>query len=113
MASIEELRLKLQGLKSREVDADFRTPGLLETSQALLIIEAMSRAWSLMAPLRATIPTTKRSAVCRRSMSSGSCRVANPKDLPVENYDKVGTALNLRIAREIGLTIPQSLRLQA
>jgi len=44
---------------------------------------------------------------------SASPRNSHPKDLPVENYDKVGFALNLRIAREIGLTIPQSLRLQA
>jgi ABC-type uncharacterized transport system substrate-binding protein len=39
VGSIEELRLNLQGLKSREVDAYFHTPGLLATSQALLIIE--------------------------------------------------------------------------
>jgi len=32
----------------------------------------------------------------------------HPKDLPVENYDKVGLALNLRTAREIGLTISQA-----
>jgi len=36
-----------------------------------------------------------------------------PKDLPVENYDKIGLALNLRTAREIGLTIPQSVRFRA
>ena len=34
VGSIEELRLNLQGLKSREVDAYFHTPGALETSQA-------------------------------------------------------------------------------
>jgi putative ABC transport system substrate-binding protein len=35
-----------------------------------------------------------------------------PKDLPVENYDKVGLALNLRTARELGLTIPPSIRIR-
>jgi hypothetical protein len=37
----------------------------------------------------------------------------HPKDLPVENYDKVGLALNLRTAREIGVTIRPSVRLPA
>jgi ABC-type uncharacterized transport system substrate-binding protein len=36
-----------------------------------------------------------------------------PKDLPVENYDQIELALNLRAARDIGLTIPQSIRLRA
>jgi putative ABC transport system substrate-binding protein len=37
----------------------------------------------------------------------------NPKDLPVENYDKIELALNLRTAREIGLTIPPSVLIRA
>jgi ABC-type uncharacterized transport system substrate-binding protein len=123
VASIEELRLKLQGLKSREVDAYFHTPGLLETSQALLIIEAtrgkklptMFHEQSLVAKGALASYGTNYQEIGRLSAKyvqrilSGS----HPKDLPVENYDKVGFALNLRIAREIGLTLPQSLRLQA
>jgi putative ABC transport system substrate-binding protein len=38
---------------------------------------------------------------------------AHPKDLPVENYDKIEFALNLRTAREIGVTIPPALRFRA
>ena len=37
----------------------------------------------------------------------------HPKDLPVENYDRIELALNLRTAREIGLTIPPSVLLRA
>jgi ABC-type uncharacterized transport system substrate-binding protein len=33
--------------------------------------------------------------------------------LPVENYDKVGLTINLRTARELGLTIPPSVRIRA
>jgi putative ABC transport system substrate-binding protein len=33
--------------------------------------------------------------------------------LPVESYDRIELALNLRTAREIGLTIPPSVRLRA
>jgi putative ABC transport system substrate-binding protein len=42
-----------------------------------------------------------------------SSRRTHPKDLPVESYDKIELALNLRTAREIGLTIPPSVRLRA
>ena len=123
VGSIEELRLNLQGLKSREVDAYFHTPGLLATSQALLIIETtrgkklptMFHEQSLVAKGALASYGVNYQEIGRLSAKhvqrilSGS----HPKDLPVENYDKVGFALNLRIAREIGLTIPQSLRLQA
>jgi putative ABC transport system substrate-binding protein len=37
----------------------------------------------------------------------------SPKDLPVESYAKLEFALNLRTAKEIGLTIPPSVRVQA
>ena len=46
-------------------------------------------------------------------MSSAVLAGVHPKDLPVENYDKVGLALNLRTAREIGVTIPPSVRFRA
>jgi hypothetical protein len=36
-----------------------------------------------------------------------------PRDLPVENFAKIQFALNLRTAREIGLTIPPSVRFRA
>src|SRR5262249_59945259 len=36
-----------------------------------------------------------------------------PKDLPVENYDRIEFALNLRTGREIGLTIPPSVLARA
>ena len=38
---------------------------------------------------------------------------AKPQDIPVEIYDKVQLALNLRVARELGLTIPQPVILRA
>ena len=123
VGSIEELRLNLQALKSREVDAYFHTPGSLETSQALLIIEAtrskklptMFHEQSLVAKGALASYGINYQEIGRLSAKHVQRILAgsHPKDLPVENYDKVGLALNLRIAREIGLTIPQSLRLQA
>lgn len=38
---------------------------------------------------------------------------AKPQDLPVEIYDKVQLGLNLRVARELGITVPQALILRA
>jgi putative ABC transport system substrate-binding protein len=38
---------------------------------------------------------------------------AHPGSLPVENYDRIELALNLRTAREIGLAIPPSVRARA
>ena len=37
----------------------------------------------------------------------------HPGDLPVENYDRVELALNLRTARDLGVTIPPSVRARA
>lgn len=36
-----------------------------------------------------------------------------PRDIPVENYDRIELTLNLRTAREIGLAIPSELRARA
>ncbi len=38
---------------------------------------------------------------------------ANPKDLPVESLSRVELAVNLKTAREIGVTVPQAVRLRA
>ena len=37
----------------------------------------------------------------------------NPRDLPVESVSRVELALNITTAREIGVTIPQAVRLSA
>jgi putative tryptophan/tyrosine transport system substrate-binding protein len=36
-----------------------------------------------------------------------------PQNLPVESLSKVGLAVNLKTARELGLTIPQAVLLRA
>ena len=36
-----------------------------------------------------------------------------PRDLPIENFDRIELNLNLRTAREIGITIPQAAVLRA
>jgi putative ABC transport system substrate-binding protein len=36
-----------------------------------------------------------------------------PKDLPVEGIDKISLAINLKTAKEIGLTVPQWVLMRA
>jgi putative tryptophan/tyrosine transport system substrate-binding protein len=38
---------------------------------------------------------------------------ASPKNLAVESLSKVGLAVNLKTARELGITIPQAVLLRA
>ena len=105
------------------MDAYFHTPGALETSQALLIIEAtkgkklptMFHEQSLVAHGALASYGINYHEIGRLSAKYVQRILAggHPTDLPVENYDKVGLALNLRTAREIGLTVPPSLLLRA
>jgi putative ABC transport system substrate-binding protein len=121
--SVEETRSVLLGLASGGVQAYFHTPGGTATSQAPLIIEAsrtkklptMFHDTSLVALGGLAAYGHNYREIGRLSAKHVQRILAGvqPKDLPVENYDKVGLALNLRTAREIGLTIPQSVRFRA
>lgn len=119
VSSIEEVRAGLQALKPREMHAYFHTPDSLVTSQAQLIIEiarakklptifheqGLAAQGALASYGSSYLEVGRMSARLAQRILSGT----HPKDSPVENYDKVGLALNLRTARELGLTLPQSL----
>jgi putative ABC transport system substrate-binding protein len=121
--SAEELRLGLQALKPREVDAYFYISDAMVTSQALLIIDAArvkrlptmfhENSLAVKGALASYGPSFHE--IGRMSAKHVQRVLAGtpPKDLPVENYDKVEFAVNLRTAREIGLTIPPSVRIRA
>jgi putative ABC transport system substrate-binding protein len=121
--SVEETRGVLQGLASGGVQAYFHTPGGPATSQAPRIIDAartnklptMFHDTSLVVLGGLAAYGHNYREIGRLSAKHVQRILAGvpPKDLPVENYDKIGFALNLRTAREIGLTIPQSVRFRA
>ncbi len=123
VGSVEEFRLGLQGLRPREVDAYFHTPDAMVTSQALLIIDAarikrlptMFHEVSLVANGALASYGHNYLEIGRMSAKHVQRILAGtpPKDLPVENYDKIELAVNLRTARELGLTIPVSIRIRA
>lgn len=119
VGSVEELRLSLQSLKPREVDAYFHTPDAMVTSQAQLIID-VARAKKLPTMFHEQGLVVKGALASYGASYLEIGRVSakhvqrilagtQPKNLPVENYDKIGLALNLRTARELGITVPPSL----
>jgi putative ABC transport system substrate-binding protein len=121
--SVEELRSRLRELQPRDADAYFHTPGALVTSQALEIIET-TRSKKMPAMFHEQSLAAKGALASYGSDYRDIGRVtakyvqriltgSDPRNLPVQNYDKVGLALNLRTAREIGVTVPRKLILQA
>jgi putative ABC transport system substrate-binding protein len=121
--SIDELRRALQELKPREADAIFYTSDAMVASRAELLIDAarakklptIFQEYSLVAKGGLTSYGTNFQEIGRMSAKHVQRVLAGipPKDLPVESYDKIEFALNLRTAREIGLAIPPSVRIQA
>ena len=123
VSSVEDVRRGLQALKSREVDAYFYTPDAMVASQSHLIIDAF-RAKRLPTMFHEMGRVTRGAVASYGYNYREAGRMAakyvqrilagsHPKDLPVESYDKIELALNLRAAREIGLTIPPSIRVRA
>jgi putative ABC transport system substrate-binding protein len=123
VSSVAELRRGLRELKPGDVDAYFHTPDTMVGPQAELIIDA-ARVKRL-ATMFADVGLVAKGALVSYGTSfheSGRLSAkhvqrilagTNPKDLPVENVSKVELALNLRTAREIGLTIPPSVLIRA
>jgi putative ABC transport system substrate-binding protein len=123
VSSVEELRLGLQQLKPREVDAYFYTTDLMAVSHAELIIAAarVKRLPTMFEEIgivakgalasygHSFYENGRTSAKYVQRILTGT----NPKDLPVENFYKIQFALNLRTAREIGLTVPPSVLARA
>jgi putative ABC transport system substrate-binding protein len=122
VASVEELRLGLKALKAQEADAYFYTNDAMVTSQAQFIIDT-ARAKKL--PTMFAEP----SLVAQGALASYgvtyyevgrlSARYVQrvltgtrPPNLPVESLSRLELAVNLKTAREIGVAIPQAVRLR-
>ena len=123
VASVEELRLGVKALRAQEADAYFYINDAMVTSQAQFIIDT-ARAKKL-----ATIGY-EQSLVAQGALVSYGVsyyeigrlsakyvqRVltgTSPQNLPVESISRLGLAVNLKTARELGLTIPQVVLMRA
>ena len=123
VASIEELRPSMNALKSKDADAYFYVADAMVLSQAQYIIDA-ARAKKLPT-MFAVSSLVKQGALVAYGVSYYEVgrlsakfvqRIltgTSPKDLPAESLSKVGLMVNLETARELGITIPQSLLLRA
>jgi len=123
IASVEELQAAVRALRVGQFDAIFEVPDPMVVNQAQLIIDA-ARVNRL--PTMFFFP----SEVIKGGLASYSVdlhavgRVSakyvqriltgiKPADLPVEGVDKIELVINLKTAKQIGLTIPQSVLYRA
>lgn len=123
VASVDELQAGLRTLRVGEVDAYFAVADPMVNSQSQLIIDT-ARAKRL--------PTMfiQQSSVINGSLASYSVNFhevgqvsakyvqriltgVKPRDLPVEGIDKIALVINLKTAKEIGLTVPPNVLVRA
>jgi putative ABC transport system substrate-binding protein len=123
IASVEELQTSVQALKAGEADAYFEVSDAIAVVNTQLIIDTAKAK---------RLPTmfTSQSSVIKGGLATYSVsryevgrlsakyvqRVltgVKPKDLPVEGVDKLELIINLKTAKQIGLTIPPNVLARA
>jgi putative tryptophan/tyrosine transport system substrate-binding protein len=123
VASIEELRVALRALRPGEADAFLLVADAMVTSQAELIIDsARANKLPTMFQERGSVAKGALAAYGESLYTAGRLSAKhvqrvllgdNPGDLPVEQVDRLYFAINLKTAKVLGLTIPQSLLTRA
>ena len=123
VASVEEVRVGLRALRAGEMDAYCSSADGMVNSQAALIIDTAKAK---------KLPTmfSEQDSVAKGGLASYGASYyamgrlsaryvqrillgAHPGDLPVEQVDRLYFVVNLKTAKALGLTIPQSLLLRA
>jgi putative ABC transport system substrate-binding protein len=121
--SVEELRQRLGALKAKEADAYFYTSDAMVTSQAQLVIDmATSKKLPTMFSEQSLVAmgglasygqnfheVGRLSAKYVHKVATG----AHPRDLRIETVDKFDLIINLKTAKQIGLTIPPNVLARA
>jgi putative tryptophan/tyrosine transport system substrate-binding protein len=123
VASVEGLRLGVEALKAQEADAFFYINDAMVTSQAQFIVDIarakrlptmffeydLVKQGALAAYGTSYYEAGRLSAKYVQRVLTGT----TPQNLPVELLSRVKLVVNLKTAREIGLTIPQAVLLRA
>jgi putative ABC transport system substrate-binding protein len=123
VASAEELQLGLKGLQTQEADAYFYSGDAMVLSQAQFIIDA-ARAKRLPTMFQDPGLVAQGALVgygvsyyeVGRLSAKHVQRVltgTGSQNLPVESLSRLELGVNLKTARELGLTIPQSILFRA
>jgi len=123
VASVEALRTGLRALRPGEAEALFLVSDAMVTSQAELILDA-ARAARLPTMLsdKGNVAKGALASYGENYFALGRLSAkqvqrvllgADPGDLPVEQIDRFHFVINLKTAKALGLTIPQSLLTRA
>jgi putative tryptophan/tyrosine transport system substrate-binding protein len=117
VASVQELRSALGALKRGEIDAYAYTSDAMVGSQAQLIIDtAKAKGFATMYHEGGLVTDGALASYGISYYGAGLTSAKyvqrilagiKPKDLPVETVDKIELVINLKTARQIGITIPQ------
>lgn len=123
VATIEDLRKGLQALKAGETDAYFFIPDTMVVGQAQLIIDtAKAKRLPTMFQEQSLVAKGGLASYGQNYYEIGrlSARYvqrvlsgAHPKDLKIETIDNVELVINLKTAKELGLTIPPNVLARA
>jgi putative ABC transport system substrate-binding protein len=121
--SVEELRERLGAFKAGEADAYFYISDAMVTSQAQLVIDmAMSKRLPTMFPEQGLVAMGGLASYGQNFYEIGRLSAnyiqkvmtgAQPGDLRVETVDKFELVMNLKTAKQIGLTIPPNVLVRA
>jgi len=123
IVSVEELQAGVRALKAGEVDAYFAVSDPMTSNQAPLIIDTAraKRLPTMFVNQSLVIKGGLASySVSRHEVGRLSAKYVqriltgvNPKDMPVEGVDKIDLVINIKTAKEIGLTIPPNVLVRA
>jgi putative ABC transport system substrate-binding protein len=123
VASPDELRTVLQGLKTTEADAFFYTPDSMIASQSQLIIDtAKAKKLATMFQEQALVTKGALASYGHNYHALGRLSVkyvqkiltgAQPRDLRIETIDDVELVVSLVTAKQLGLTIPPEMLARA
>ena len=123
VASVEELQASVRALRAGEVDAFFEVSDALVQIQDQLIIDTarVKRLPTMFISHSSIVKGGLASySVSRHEIGRLSAKYVQriltgvkPQDLPVEGVDKIDLVINLKTAKQIGLTIPPNVLVRA
>jgi putative ABC transport system substrate-binding protein len=123
IATVEELQTGMRALRRGEVDAFFSVSDAIINNQAQLIIDMarikqLPTIWDLQS--NAIKGGLASYAVSYHEVGRLSAKYVQrilaglrPNDMPVEGVDKIELIINVKAARQIGLTIPPNVLARA
>jgi putative ABC transport system substrate-binding protein len=121
--SVDDLQAGLRILKPGEVEAIFEvSDALVQTHDQLIIGSATVKRLATMFINQSSVVKGGLASysVSRYEVGRVSAKYVqrvlkgvNPKDLPVEGVDKIALTINLKAAKQIGLTVPPNLLVRA